>query len=121
MNVVDKITQSHSRTDHPAFRTGDTLRVHFKIREGDKERVQVFEGVCIGRRGRSGVESITVRKTSFGVGVERIFPLASPRIDKIEVAARGIVCRAKLYYLRGRTGKAARIRERIQARPVKGA
>jgi len=113
MNAVDKITLEHSRTDHPDFRAGDTVRVHFRIREGEKERVQIFEGVCIARKGQKGIENITVRKTSFGTGVERVFPLSSPRIEKIEVASRGIVRRAKLYYLRDRTGKAARIRERI--------
>ena len=116
MNAVEKISQSYARTDHPAFRAGDSLRIHFKIREGEKERVQVFEGVCIGRSGRHGTETITVRKVSFGIGVERIFPLASPRIEKIEVGARGRVRRAKLYYLRQRSGKAARIRERMDPR-----
>lgn len=116
MNAVDKISQTYARHDHPSFRTGDTLRIHFKIREGEKERVQVFEGVCIARSGRRGHETITVRKTSFGTGVERIFPLSSPRIDKIEVASHGRVRRAKLYYLRQRSGKAARIRERIDLR-----
>lgn len=119
MNVVDKITEQYARHDHPDFRTGDSLKVHFKIREGEKERIQVFEGVCIARKGRKGHETITVRKTSFGMGVERGFPLSSPRIDKIEVSSRGIVRRAKLYYLRERTGKAARIRERIDIRPKK--
>lgn len=116
MNAVDKITQMYARTDHPEFRTGDTIKVHFKIREGEKERVQVFEGVCIARKGHRGTETITVRKTSFGMGVERLFPLSSPRIEKIEVAMRGVVRRAKLYYLRDRTGKAARIRERLNPR-----
>lgn len=119
MNAVDKISQSYARTDHPSFRTGDTLRVHFKIREGEKERVQVFEGVCIARSGRHGHETITVRKTSFGIGVERIFPMSSPRIEKIEVGQRGRVRRAKLYYLRELSGKAARIRERLDYRRKK--
>jgi large subunit ribosomal protein L19 len=108
-DVVDKL---QLRTDHPAFQIGDTLRVHFKIKEGDKERVQVFEGVAIRRKGTKARETITVRKVSFGVGVERIFPLSSPLIDKLEVATRGSVRRAKLYYLRDVTGKAARIKER---------
>jgi large subunit ribosomal protein L19 len=116
MNAVDKISQAYARFDHPEFRTGDTLRVHFKIREGEKERVQVFEGVCIARAGHRGHETITVRKTSFGIGVERVFPLSSPRIDKIEVAMHGRVRRAKLFYLRQRSGKAARIRERLDLR-----
>ena len=119
MNLVEKVTQQYSRVDHPKFRAGDTLRVHLKIKEGDKERVQVFEGVCIRRSGKVGTESITVRKTSFGIGIERIFPMASPRIAKIEVAHRGKVRRSKLYYLRGRTGKAARIKERIDLKSKK--
>jgi large subunit ribosomal protein L19 len=98
--------------EHPAFDPGDTVRVHVRIKEGDKERIQVFEGVVIARK-HSGVrETITVRKISFSIGVERIFPLHSPVIEKIEVAKRGRVRRAKLYYLRNLRGKAARIRER---------
>ncbi|MEW5851173.1 MAG: 50S ribosomal protein L19 [Myxococcota bacterium] len=108
-DIVDKL---QLRTDHPSFQIGDTLRVHYKIKEGDKERVQVFEGVAIRRKNTKGRETITVRKVSFGVGVERIFPLSSPLIDKLEVATMGTVRRAKLYYLREVSGKAARIRER---------
>ena len=96
----------------PPFRAGDTLRVNVRVKEGDKERLQAFEGVCIGRRGAGVSETFTVRKISNGVGVERIFPLHSPVIDRIEVERRGAVRRAKLYYLRERKGKAARIDEK---------
>jgi large subunit ribosomal protein L19 len=108
-DVVDKL---QLRTDHPSFQIGDTVKVHFKIKEGDKERIQVFEGVAIRQRGTGGRKTLTVRKVSFGVGVERIFPLSSPLIDKLEVAVKGSVRRAKLYYLRDVVGKAARIKER---------
>jgi len=111
-NLLQTIEQKEVRSDHPAFRVGDTIRVHFRIKEGEKERVQVFEGVCIAHR-RGGVKaSIVVRKVSFAQGVERIFPLSSPRIEKIEIAQAGEVRRAKLYYLRDLRGKKARIRER---------
>ena len=99
------------RTDLPAFRAGDTLRVNVRVKEGEKERVQAFEGICIARRGSGVSASFTVRKISNGVGVERIFPLHSPMLADITVVRRGRVRRAKLYYLRGRTGKAARIVE----------
>ena len=102
------------RKDLPPFRAGDTLRVNVRVREGDKERVQAFEGICIARRGSGVSESFTVRKISNGVGVERIFPLYSPIIGKIEVVRHGRVRRAKLYYLRTRRGKAARIEEETQ-------
>ena len=102
------------RGDIPPFRPGDTLRVNVRVREGDKERVQAFEGVCIARRGSGVSESFTVRKISNGVGVERIFPVHSPMIATINVVRRGKVRRAKLYYLRNATGKATRIRERKQ-------
>ena len=95
----------------PRFKAGDTVRVHFKVIEGNRQRIQVFEGVVIRRQGAGARETFTVRKNSFGVGVERTFPLHSPKIDKIEVTAIGDVSRAKLYYLRGRVGKKARIRE----------
>ena len=111
MNKIEYIEQLEQRFDIPDFKAGDKLRVHMKIREGDKERVQVFEGNCIAIK-RNGVAStFTVRKVSYGVGVERIFPFHSPRIHKVEVASRGRVRRAKLYYLRNLEGKAARIRE----------
>jgi large subunit ribosomal protein L19 len=112
VNVIDRIEAEQAQAQIPDFRPGDTLRVHAKIVEGDKERIQVFEGVCI-RRSRGSVRgAFTVRKTSYGVGVERTFPLHSRRIDKIEVKSRGKVRRSRLYYLRDRTGKAARIRTR---------
>jgi len=111
-NVLDTIERDFMRTDIPAFRPGDTVKVHVKIREGEKERIQVFEGVVIRRR-RGGVRaSFTVRKVSYGVGVERVFPLHSPKIDKIEVLRRGRVRRSRLYYLSDRVGKAARIPEK---------
>lgn len=110
--VVQAVEDRQLRDSIPAFQPGDTIRVHVKIREGDKERIQAFEGVVIARK-HSGVrETITVRKTSFGVGVERIFPLHATVIDRIDVVRRGRVRRAKLYYLRKLRGKAARIRER---------
>ena len=110
MNVIQRIEAEQTGREIPPFRAGDTLRVHARITEGDKERVQVFEGVCI-RRSAGGLRScFTVRKNSYGVGVERTFPTYSPRIDRIEVKSRGEVRRSRLYYLRDRTGKAARIR-----------
>ncbi len=110
MTALEKVEQSQLRKDLPAFRPGDTVRVHVKIKEGEKERIQVFEGVVIRLRRGSNHSTFTVRKLSFGQGVERIFPLHSPIIDKIEVVRPGRVRRAKLYYLRGLRGKAARIR-----------
>jgi len=109
-NVIDAIEASQLKTNIPDFKVGDTVRVHVKIIEGDKERVQVFEGVVISRANGSNRSTFTVRKISYGVGVERIFPIHSPRIDKIEVSSRGRVRRAKLYYLRELSGKAARIK-----------
>jgi large subunit ribosomal protein L19 len=100
------------RSDVPAFRSGDTLRVNVRVKEGDKERIQAFEGVCIARRGSGVSQTFTVRKISNGVGVERIFPLHSPMIGDIQVVRRGRVRRAKLYYLRNLTGKATRIKEK---------
>jgi len=105
----------------PVFRAGDTLRVGVKVVEGDRSRVQNYEGVCIARSNRAMGSSFTVRKISFGEGVERVFPLYSPNIDSIEVVRRGVVRRAKLYYLRGRSGKSARIVEKRDARPGAGA
>ena len=105
----------------PDFRPGDTLRVNVKIKEGERSRIQAFEGVCIARDGGGMSETFTVRKISFGEGVERKFPILSPNIDSIEVKRRGVVRRAKLYYLRDRRGKSARIAERQTARPAKGA
>jgi large subunit ribosomal protein L19 len=110
--LIEDITKEQLRTDHPDFRPGDTVKVHVKVVEGTRERIQVFEGVVIKRQNGGISETFTVRKLSYGVGVERTFPVHSPRIDKIEVSRRGIVRRAKLYYLRNLRGKAARIKER---------
>jgi large subunit ribosomal protein L19 len=107
--ILQQLDQLQSREDLPAFRPGDSLRVHVRIREGNKERVQVFEGVCIARHNDGIRSSFTVRKISYGVGVERVFPAHSPRILKLEVTSRGRVRRSKLYYLRDRIGKAARV------------
>lgn len=111
-NLIADITKDQLRTDHPDFRPGDTVKVHVKVVEGTRERIQVFEGVVIKRQNGGISETFTVRKLSYGVGVERTFPLHSPRVAKIEVSRRGIVRRAKLYYLRNLRGKAARIKER---------
>jgi large subunit ribosomal protein L19 len=112
MNVLDRLEKEHMRIDMPPFRPGDTIKVHVKIKEGDKERLQAFQGVVISKR-KSGLRSsFTVRKVSYGVGVERIFPLHSPAIDRIEVVQRGRVRRSRLYYLRNLKGKAARIKEK---------
>jgi large subunit ribosomal protein L19 len=112
MNPTDLVEQPQLRQDIPEFDAGDTVKVHVKVVEGNRERVQVFEGVVIARRGAGLRESFTVRKLSFGVGVERTFPLHSPIIDKIERISRGDVRRAKLYYLRDRVGKAAKVKEK---------
>ncbi|MDR6227292.1 50S ribosomal protein L19 [Desmospora profundinema] len=109
--MVRELGEEQLRNDIPRFRAGDTVRVHVKVVEGQRERIQVFEGVVIQRRGGGISETFTVRKISYGVGVERTFPLHSPRIDKIEVMRRGKVRRAKLFYLRKLRGKAARIKE----------
>ncbi|KAA6452883.1 50S ribosomal protein L19 [Bacillus swezeyi] len=109
--LIQDITKEQLRTDLPEFRPGDTLRVHVKVVEGNRERIQVFEGVVIKRRGGGISETFTVRKISYGVGVERTFPLHTPKIAKIEVVRHGKVRRAKLYYLRDLRGKAARIKE----------
>lgn len=110
--AIQELEKSQMRTDVPDFRAGDTLNVHVRVVEGNRSRVQVFKGVVIRRQGAGNRETFTVRKISYGVGVERTFPIHSPSIDKIEVATRGQVRRAKLYYLRGLRGKAARIKER---------
>jgi len=112
VNIINVIEQEQLRADIPAFRAGDTVRVHVKVVEGTRERIQVFEGLVINRQGGSVRETFTVRRIASGVGVERTFPLHSPRLAKIEVMRRGVVRRAKLYYLRNLTGKAARIREK---------
>lgn len=110
--LIQELTQEQLRSDIPAFRPGDTVRVHAKVVEGSRERIQIFEGVVIKRRGEGISETYTVRKISNGIGVERTFPLHTPRVDKIEVTRHGRVRRAKLYYLRALHGKAARIPER---------
>ena len=120
MHILDNLDAASLRSDVPEFRAGDTVKVHVKVVEGTRSRVQVFQGVVIRRHGGGVGETFTVRKISFGVGVERTFPLHSPVIDKVEVASRGIVRRAKLYYLRDLRGKKARIRERRDAVPTKG-
>lgn len=109
MNILEKIQRENLKPNLPDFRPGDTVRVHAKIKEGDKERIQVFEGVVLRRKGHGAEASFTVRKVSYGVGVERVFPVHSPLIDKIEIASRGRVRRAKLYYLRDLSGKKARL------------
>jgi large subunit ribosomal protein L19 len=109
--VIQDLEQRQLRSDRPRFKPGDTVRVHFQVIEGQRRRVQVFEGIVIKRQGAGARETFTVRKQSFGVGVERTFPLHSPKIEKIEVAAIGDVSRAKLYYLRGKVGKKARVRQ----------
>jgi large subunit ribosomal protein L19 len=111
-SVIDSIERDQLRKGLPSFSPGDRVRVHFQVIEGTRKRTQVFEGIVLRRQGSGARETFTVRKQSFGVGVERTFPLHSPKIEKLEVAARGDVRRAKLYYLRGRIGKAARVAER---------
>lgn len=110
MNVIEQIEKNSMRMDIPPFKAGDTLRVHVKIREGEKQRIQVFQGFVLRRQGESSRETFTVRKVSGGIGVERTFPLHSPMVDRIELVNQGRVRRAKLYYMRKLRGKAARIR-----------
>ena len=112
MNIIETLENEQLRKDIPEFRPGDTVRVHVKVVEGKTERVQVFEGIVIARKNAGVGETFTVRRISYGVGVERTFLVHSPRLEKIEVKRRGIVRRAKLFYLRGLSGKAARIKER---------
>ncbi|GAB6137679.1 50S ribosomal protein L19 [Halanaerobaculum tunisiense] len=112
MNLVDVVEQEEMKDQTADFNPGDTVKVHYKVQEGGKERIQIFEGVVIKRQGGGVRETFTVRKISFGVGVERIFPLHSPKVDKIEVVKHGDVNRAKLYYLRDLSGKAARVKEK---------
>ena len=112
MNIINVLEHEQLRTDIPEFRAGDTVRVHVKVVEGTRERIQIFEGLVINRKNGGVRETFTVRRIASGVGVERTFPLHSPRLAKIELMRRGIVRRAKLYYLRNLTGKAARIREK---------
>lgn len=120
MKTLDSIDAGSLRDDIPAFRAGDTVKVHVKVVEGNKTRVQVFQGVVIARSGAGVNETFTVRKVSYGVGVERIFPLHTPIIEKIEVVTRGDVRRAKLYYLRDLRGKKAKIRERRETPKTEG-
>jgi len=117
MQTLDSIDAASLRSDVPDFRAGDTVKVHVRVREGNRERVQVFQGVVIARQGGGVRETFTVRKVSFGVGVERVFPVHTPIIDHIEVVTRGDVRRAKLYYLRDLRGKKAKIKERREAAP----
>src|ERR1700732_729716 len=117
--LIQEIETAAMRADVPAFRPGDTLKVHVKVTEGNRSRIQVFQGVVIRRQGGGARETFTVRKISYGVGVERTFPVHSPSLDQIEVVTRGRVRRAKLYYLRSLRGKAARIRERREVTPAK--
>ena len=114
MDIIKDITESQIRTDLPELKIGDTVKVYFKVREGTRERVQMFEGTIIKKRGAGISESFTVRRISYGVGVERVFPVNSPKIDKIEVSRTGKVRRAKLYYLRDRVGKATKVKEKIE-------
>ena len=119
MHILDSVDAASLRTDVPVFRAGDTLKVHVNIIEGKNSRVQVFQGFVLGRHGDGLRETFTVRKVSFGVGVERTFPLHSPIFDKIEVVTRGDVRRAKLYYLRNLRGKAAKIKEKRETIPTR--
>ena len=112
MNIIENIEREQLRDDIPAFKAGDTVKVHFKVVEGSRHRIQVFQGTVIKRQGEGVRETFTVRQQSFGVGVERTFPVHSPKIERIEVAAIGDVRRAKLYYLRQKVGKKARVREK---------
>jgi large subunit ribosomal protein L19 len=121
MNVLDLVEKEQLRTDLPAFKPGDTIKVHVKIKEGDKERIQVFEGICIAMKHGGVRATFTVRKISFGHGVERIFPMHSRVIDKVELVRSGRVRRAKLYYIRELRGKAARIREVKEVKETKAA
>ena len=115
MTPIDRLEAEQLRKDVPSFKPGDTVRVHVKVVEGDKERIQVFEGTVIARSGGQNREMFTVRKMSYGVGVERTFPVHSPRVDRVEIVAKGAVRRAKLYYLRERSGRAARVEEEAAA------
>ena len=121
MNATDLVDRTQLRDDIPDFAPGDTLKVHVRVVEGNRERVQVFQGIVIRRKGSGSRETFTVRKVSFGVGVERTFPVHSPIVARIERVTRGDVRRAKLYYLRDRVGKAAKIKEKRSALPTKGA
>ena len=119
MNLIDAIEKEQLKDDVPDFLPGDTVKVHLKVIEGARERVQVFEGVVIGRKGTSARETFTVRKITFGISVERVFPVHSPRIQKIEIVTFGRVRRAKLYYLRDKVGKKSRVKTRTMARSAR--
>lgn len=112
MDLIRSLEQEQLKSDVVSFNVGDTIKVHYKIKEGNRERIQVFEGLVIKRQGGSNRETFTVRKIAYGVGVERTFPVHSPKIEKIEVTRKGKVRRSKLYYLRERTGKAAKVKEK---------
>ncbi|UCE86160.1 MAG: 50S ribosomal protein L19 [Deltaproteobacteria bacterium] len=114
MNFLESIENGNLRRDLPPFRAGDTVRVHVSVREGEKERIQVFEGVVLRRRGRGASATFTVRKVSYGVGVERVFPTQSPIVTKVEIKSRGHVRRSRLYFLRERSGKKARLRSKVR-------
>lgn len=114
MDIIKNITEEQIRTDLPQLNIGDTVKVYFKVIEGTRERVQMFEGTIISKKGAGISETFTVRRISYGVGVERIFPVNSPKIDKIEVSRTGKIRRAKLYYLRDRVGKATKVKEKIE-------
>ena len=114
MDIIKSVTEEQIRTDLPELKIGDTVKVFFKVREGTRERVQMFEGTIIKKRGTGVSETFTVRRISYGVGVERVFPVNSPKIDKIEISRAGKVRRAKLYYLRDRVGKATKVKEKIE-------
>ncbi|HOQ08342.1 MAG TPA: 50S ribosomal protein L19 [Clostridiales bacterium] len=116
MDIIRTLEQEQLRTDLPAVSIGDHVRVHLKVKEGNRERIQVFEGTVIAKRGSGLKETFTVRRVSYGVGVERVIPFHSPKIDKIEIVRKGKIRRAKLYYLRERVGKAAKVKERLEAR-----
>lgn len=113
MDLMQAFTQKHLKAEPPVVEVGDTVRVHIKVKEGNRERIQVFEGTVIAKKHGGITETITVRRISYGVGVEKVFPVHSPSIDKIEVVRNGAVRRAKLYYLRGRVGKGAKVKEKL--------
>ena len=114
MNIIDTIEKEGMRTDIPVFNIGDTVKVHVRIKEGEKERIQIFEGIVIAKKHGGVSETFTVRKTAYGVGVERVFPINSPFVEKVEIVRHGRVRRAKLFYLRDRVGKAAKVKEKIK-------
>ena len=114
LGLVNEVTKSQLKTDIPAFRSGSTVRVHVKIKEGNRERIQVFEGTIIAKNGSGIAETFTVRRVSYGVGVERVFPVHSPNVVKVETTRNGRVRRSKLYYLRDRVGKAAKVKEQVR-------